>query len=188
MIRPLSYSLNRFFFIVLCLITSSTAWSDSTGKMNVLNAKVEATLEQLFALHPEVRETVESANGVLVFPEIVKGGFWVGGEYGKGALLRDMAVIDYYHNTSGSIGVQFGVQVRSQVILFNNEASYKNFRSSGGWEAGVDGSVAVATIGAGGRLDTKSINQPVSAIIFGNKGLMVGASIEGTKFSRIETP
>ena len=67
-----------------------------------------------------------------------------------------------------------------------SQASYESFRTGRGWEVGVDGSVAVATEGAGGKLDTKSINQPVVAFIFGNKGLMAGVSLEGSKFTPID--
>lgn len=66
------------------------------------------------------------------------------------------------------------------------EEPLESFRKSKGWEVGVDGSVAIANIGAGGEIETKSINQPIVAFIFGNKGLMYNLSLEGSKLSKID--
>ena len=60
-----------------------------------------------------------------------------------------------------------------------------NFLSSKGWEAGVDGSIAVAEWGAGGDLSTVELDDPIVAFIFGNKGLMFNLSLEGSKFTKI---
>ena len=53
------------------------------------------------------------------------------------------------------------------------------------WEIGVDGSVAIVTLDAGGQIDTESLKSPVIAFIFGAKGLMYNLTLEGTKVSRI---
>ena len=66
------------------------------------------------------------------------------------------------------------------------KSDLESFQHSEGWEVGVDGSVAIATLGAGGEIDTKMLNQPAVGFVFGNKGLMFNLSFEGTKFSRIE--
>jgi hypothetical protein len=55
-----------------------------------------------------------------------------------------------------------------------------------GLEAGIDGSVAVANVGAGGSLDTKTVQQPIIGFIFSNKGLMANLNFEGTKITQIE--
>ena len=60
------------------------------------------------------------------------------------------------------------------------------FRNSDGWEIGVDGSVALIEFGAGDAIDTNSIKDPVIGFIFGNKGLMVNLTLEGTKISKID--
>ena len=60
------------------------------------------------------------------------------------------------------------------------------FRNSSGWEAGVDGSVALATLGAGGTLDTNTLQQPIIGFVFNNKGLMVDVSLKGSKITKIK--
>lgn len=130
-------------------------------------------------------EVLARAKGVLVFPLIRKAGFGIGGEYGEGALLVGGRTAAYYSTAAGSIGFQIGGQSRRQIIVFLEQGALDKFRSSNGWEIGVDASVAVITLGAGGAIDTTQLDQPIVAFIFDNKGLMYNLSLEGSKISRI---
>ena len=123
---------------------------------------------------------------MLVFPEVLKAGVGVGGEYGEGALLIKGKTIAYYNTASASIGFQLGAQVKSQIILFMNPKVLEAFRKSNGWKAGVDGSVALATLGAGGEIDTNTIKEPIIGFIFSNKGLMYNLTFEGSKITKLE--
>ena len=62
----------------------------------------------------------------------------------------------------------------------------KKFRSSAGWEAGVDGSVALVTVGAGGTIDTTNIKDPIVAFVLGQKGLMFNLTLEGSKYTKLK--
>ncbi len=130
-------------------------------------------------------EVLARAEGVLVFPLIRKAGFGVGGEYGQGALRINGSTVAYYSTAAASIGLQIGGQSRRQIIVFLDQGALDKFRSSDGWEIGVDASVAVITVGAGGAIDTTQLNQPIVAFVFDNKGLMYNLSLEGSKISRI---
>ena len=132
------------------------------------------------------KELADKASGMLVFPHVSKAGIGVGVERGGGALLIDGMIVDYYSTTSGSIGFQLGAEVRRQVILFMNKDALESFRNSSGWEAGVDASVALATLGAGGTIDTEIAKESVIGFIFGNTGLMYNLSFEGTKISKMK--
>jgi len=59
------------------------------------------------------------------------------------------------------------------------------FLVSDGWEIGVDGSVALVDLGGGKTITSKTINKPIVAFVFGNKGLMYNLTIEGSKFTKI---
>ncbi|MDE3170311.1 MAG: hypothetical protein KGL75_09220, partial [Acidobacteriota bacterium] len=74
----------------------------------------------------------------------------------------------------------------SQVILFMNPGVLERFRKSDGWKAGVDGSVALATLGTGGEINTETAKKPIIGFIFSNKGLMYNLTFEGSKITRIE--
>ncbi len=150
-----------------------------------IDADVGATVERFTYQVSGARDLLRRAAGVLVFPSIVKAGFVAGGEYGEGALLIGGRTAGYFNSISASVGFQLGVQARSVVIVFMTDEALQRFRRRDGWKVGVDGSVAVVTIGAGGSVDTNQIKSPVVAFVFDNKGLMYNLTLEGSKISRI---
>ena len=128
-------------------------------------------------------ELASRAAGVLVFPKVLKGGLVVGGEYGEGQLRVGGVPTRYYRLASASVGFQLGVQQKSVVILFMTPESLEHFRRSKGWKAGVDASVAIATLGAGDQIDTETARKPVIAFVFSNKGLMYNLTLEGSRIT-----
>jgi lipid-binding SYLF domain-containing protein len=154
-------------------------------------SKMEIDLYVEDALAQFNRETTagatlaKKAKGILIFPKIYKAGVGIGGEYGEGALKINGTTHSYYSVASASLGFQLGAQMRSQIILFMTDEALNQFLNSDGWEAGVDGSVAIATLGAGGKIDTHTAQQPIIGFIFSNRGLMFNLNIEGSKFTPI---
>jgi len=55
-----------------------------------------------------------------------------------------------------------------------------------GWQAGVDGSVAVLKTGTGRQIDTANISDPVVGFVFGQQGLMTDVTIEGSKYTKLD--
>jgi lipid-binding SYLF domain-containing protein len=149
-----------------------------------IDAAVDASLLDLYRAAPGAEELVERANGVLVFPSVTKAGFIAGAEYGVGALRVGKRTEGYYRLTAGSVGLTAGVQNAAQAILFNTEDSLRAFRESEGWTAGADASVALIQVGAGGKIDTRTANSPVQAIVYNTSGLMADASIQGQKITK----
>lgn len=155
-----------------------------------LDAEVREAVSALYEHSSAAKELASRAAGMLVFPKVVKGGIGIGAEYGEGALLVGGATAGYYNIVAGSIGLQLGVQLKSQAILFMSQAELDRFRRSGGskdgWKAGVDGSVALATLGAAGQIDTETSKKPIIGFVFSNKGLMYNLTFEGAKISKID--
>jgi len=151
-----------------------------------IDAKVQEAVGNFYKQTSAGKELAQKAAGMLVFPEVFKAGVGVGGEYGEGALIIKGRTAGYYNTAAASIGFQLGAQVKSQIILFMNQKVLDGFRNSNGWKAGVDGSVAIATLGAGGELSTETIRQPIIGFIFSNKGLMYNLTFEGSKITRLE--
>jgi lipid-binding SYLF domain-containing protein len=127
-----------------------------------------------------------SSKGMLVFPKVFKGGAGFGGEYGEGALRIGGKTVDYYSTLQGSFGFQLGGEIKTIVIVFLDAEALKKFQSSEGWKAGVDGSVSLATLGAGGVIDTNTMKDPIVGFVLGQKGLMYNLSFEGTKFTKLD--
>ena len=151
-----------------------------------IDAEVKEAIASFHKHTSAGKELSRKAAGMLVFPTVVKAGIGIGGEYGEGALLVRGKTAAYYNIASASIGFQLGAQARTQIVLFMNDKVLNEFRHSEGWKAGVDGSVALATLGAGGAIDSETAKQPIIGFIFSNKGLMYNLTFEGSKISRMD--
>jgi lipid-binding SYLF domain-containing protein len=150
-----------------------------------IDAEVGVALDRFHRHAYWSHEMARRAAGLLVFPSIVKAGFGFGGEYGEGALLVRGRPAAYYNTVSASFGFQLGAQARSVIIMFMTPDALDGFCSKSGWKIGVDGSVTVIAVGAGGAVDTNTISSPIVAFIFDQKGLMYNLTLEGSKISRI---
>ncbi|HEY8277159.1 MAG TPA: YSC84-related protein [Methyloceanibacter sp.] len=150
-----------------------------------INADANKALHSFVGQIGGARELANKAAGVLVFPSIVKAGFGIGGEYGEGVMIIHGKPAGYYNLVSASFGFQLGVQERSVIIMFMTPHSLQSFDRTAGWKVGVDGSVAIITVGAGGSIDSNNIASPVIGFVLDPKGLMYNLTLEGSKISRI---
>jgi lipid-binding SYLF domain-containing protein len=159
--------------------------AQNAAKRQSIDADVDATLARLYNTVNGSRELLSRANGVLVFPSVISAGFWIGGQYGTGALRVDGRTTGYYSTVGGSFGLQIGAQSKAIIFAFMTREALDGFQSSQGWSAGADATVAVVTVGANGNIDTSTATNPVEAFVLTNAGLMAGVSLEGVKVSRL---
>jgi lipid-binding SYLF domain-containing protein len=150
-----------------------------------IDAAVDATLRSFENQFQGARELAIKAAGILVFPSVVKVGIGIGGEYGEGLLIIRGRPGGYFNLVSASFGLQLGVQFRSVIIMFMTEEALASFERTYGWKVGVDGSIAIATMGVGGSIDTEKLTSPVIGFILDPTGLMYNLTLEGSKISRI---
>lgn len=184
----MKYSLNSTSAVLFAALLSMAlgAGSAAAASATEIDIEVDAAIKEFSKEVTGGAEFLNKAKGVLVIPGIVKAGFGIGGEYGKGALRIDGKSVHYYSIASASLGFQIGAQKYTIVMVFLEEGALKKFQESDGWEAGVDGSVAVAKWGTGKDINTQSFQDPIVAFVFSNKGLMAGISIEGSKISKLD--
>jgi len=150
-----------------------------------LARKAELALQDLYAKTPQAKDLARKAKAVLVFPDVVKAGFVVGGEYGKGVLLRGGEPAGVYNIASGSVGYQIGAQSFSFALMFNSDEALRGFLDSrNGWQLGGAAGVTVADASANGSVDTTTFGSPVVSFTWGNQGLMAGASLQGSKITK----
>jgi lipid-binding SYLF domain-containing protein len=151
-----------------------------------INASADAAMSRFKKDVKGAEAYLKIAKGVLIMPNITKAGFIVGGQYGQGALRIDGKSVNYYSLVSGSIGYQIGAEQYDMIILFTTEQALNSFRNSEGWEAGVDGDVTLVNIGADVSVETLRSQNPILGFVFDQKGLMVGVSVKGAKFTKIK--
>jgi len=166
------------------LVASPSANAASTAKE--IDAKVNAALDRLRKEIPGSVSVLEKAKGVLVFAGVIKAGFVIAGEGGEGALRVGGETAGYYSIFSGSVGFQAGGQKRDIILVFLDEGELKKFRASEGWKVSADATATVVDTGASGAIDTATLKKPVVAFVVGQKGLMAGVSLDGSKISPLK--
>ncbi|MGY8527463.1 BPSL1445 family SYLF domain-containing lipoprotein [Paracidovorax citrulli] len=170
--------------LVACTTTAGGT-SDPADKRREIDAGVDGALSRLYANAGSARELSQRAEGILVFPRVLAAGFLVGGEYGEGALRVGKTSAGYYRTTTASFGLTAGAESKAIVLMFMTPDALQKFQNSSGWTAGVDGSIAVAKLGAGGTLDTQTARAAIIGFVLTNAGLMADLSLEGTKITRL---
>jgi lipid-binding SYLF domain-containing protein len=165
----------------------TAACGNGVGNSNAatIDARVDATLNQMYSQYPNTRTLAEKATGMLVMPLVTEAGFVFGGAYGRGALRINGVTVDYYSTVKGNAGLQIGAQQYAHVLFFMTEDALAGFRRSSGWAAGADVEYVIKDEGNSLTADTNTLTSPVLAAVFGQAGLRVGATLEGTKYTRI---
>ncbi|NAZ36934.1 YSC84-related protein [Rubellimicrobium sp. CFH 75288] len=156
-----------------------------SGGAATIDARVDAALNFLHSNYPGTRDLSDRAAGVLVMPLITEAGLGLGGAYGTGALRVGGTTVDYYAATAASAGLQIGAQQYSHALYFMTPEALMEFRTSPGWAAGANLQYAINDRGEVLRADTTTSLSPVIAVVFAQSGLRLGATLEGTKYTRI---
>jgi lipid-binding SYLF domain-containing protein len=173
----------RRLAVALVLATATTITLNARGRWaasaSEINRNATEALETLYASTPGARDLAAQAKGILIFPDIVKGGFIIAGQYGDGALRKGGKTVGYYRSIAASYGLQAGVQSFGYVLLFMDDASLEYLDLSDGWEIGTGPSVVVLDHGFGKSLTSTTLQKGVYAFIFSQKGLMAGLGLQG---------
>lgn len=170
------------FLSIFILFFTADINAKSTAE---IDASIESAIERFTNEIQGGQTYLDGARGILVIPKMIKAGLVLGVEYGEGALVVDNIKVQYYRAFSGSLGLQLGIGSKDLIILFYDDEAMDDFIYSSGWQVGVDGSVAILDMGAGGSLDSTEAQDPIVGFVFGHKGLIAGLSLEGTKFTKI---
>jgi lipid-binding SYLF domain-containing protein len=158
--------------------TSSDARYRIDNRVNSAMARMQSEL-------PFTTKLVNNAAGILMMPLVTKAGLIVGGAYGEGSLLIGQAPVDYYSVAAASWGLQAGGQQYSSALFFMDEAHLLKFRSRSGWTLGADVEYTLIDQAGSASMDTNNIDDAVYAVVFNQGGLLLGISIEGSKYTRI---
>lgn len=179
------YEITKIIIVLLFILTFSLNHSAFAASASEINAKVNVALNDLYENSPGASTLAKDAKAILVFPDIIKAGFIIGGQYGDGALRKNGKTVAYYRSVAASYGLQAGVQSFGYVLFFMDNSSLSYLEKSKGWEIGSGPSVVVLDEGFGKKLSSTTLQKGVYAFIFDQKGLMAGIGIEGSKITKI---
>lgn len=166
------------------LLTAACANGVGSNGAGQIDARVDATRDYLFGRYPGTRELSQRAAGVLYMPLVTEAGFIYGGAYGRGALRINDVTVDYYSATKASIGLQIGAQQYAHALFFMTDEALAEFRRGSGWAASGDLRYATPEQGASIGKETTELD-PVIPFVFGQQGLIAGATLAGVKYTRI---
>ena len=184
-------------FNVLCIISSMALVSCAPKMPSMINtnflkedaekidARVDTALNELYAENPNIDELSKKAAGVLVMPLVTEAGLFYGGSYGRGALRVKGATEDYYSVASAGYGLQIGAHQYGHALFFMTRKSIEDFKNSPGWALTGDVDFTSYDQAENIRAETTTALAPIIAVIFGQSGLKVGVSLEGSKYTRI---
>lgn len=153
-----------------------------------IDRRIGSALTEMRANFSWSQELERSAAALLVVPRILKAGLIFGGAYGEGALLINNVPVDYYSLVSGSWGAQIGAARYTSVLFIMTDEALTRFRTRDGWTVGLDLEAAAPNFAESVSIDSNTAYKEVYGLTFSQKGLLIGASIEGAKYSRIYKP
>lgn len=177
----------RGFILGTGALATTAACGNGVGSDGAANidARVASTILHMHTAYPGTQDLSDKSVGMLVMPLITEAGFGIGGSYGRGALQIDGVSVDYYSAAAASFGLQIGAKQFAHVLFFMTNQALFDFRAGQGWSAGADLEYAVSDQGGDISTETLTVLSPVIAVIFGQAGLHIGATLEGTKYTRI---
>lgn len=181
-------NVKRGRFVVPVIATMMLLASTLVGAAETaaeIDRDVDNAIQKLYSGSPTAKELSTIAKGMLVFPDVLKAGLIVGGQYGKGALRVDGKTSAYYNTVAASYGLQAGAQSFGYAMFFMTDEALEYLNKSSGWEVGVGPSVVVVDEGVARSLTTTTAKEDVYVFFFDQSGLMAGLGIQGSKITKI---
>jgi len=145
-----SYRFVAYGLVMMFVGTSLTACSTapkSQASRDILQDKARLTvLEQA---DPSLNSFLRDRSyAYAVFPEIGKGGFIVGGAYGRGVVFRGDDFLGYVELNQGSVGLQAGAKTFSEILAFADGPTLNEVRNRGEFTLGSNISATALKAGA----------------------------------------
>jgi lipid-binding SYLF domain-containing protein len=178
-ISKLKYA-TGFVFAAIALLATRTAIADD------LTSESRQALHQLVTQNHAAAKANSKALAVLVFPKVVKAGFMVGAQSGKGILFLHGQPNGHYRTTAASYGLQAGIQKYGYALFFMNQKSVDWVNNTHGWEIGTGPSVVIVDKGMARGFSTNTLHSGIYAFTFDQKGLMAGLGLQGSKIKRLD--
>jgi len=128
---------------------------------------------------PGIQSFFDNSAGYAVFPSVGKGGFIIGGAFGRGLGVVNEQVDGYTSMSQGTIGFQIGGQKYAQFIFFKDDTALNHYKR-GNFELGAQASAVAITAGASADA---AYDQGVAIFTVAGGGLMLEGTVGGQRFS-----
>ena len=170
----------------LALAAPQVAWAETSNEQAAVDRALAAveSLKTGPGAPPNLGELLHKARGVMIFPELVKAGFFFGAQGGSGVLLsRDpksgaWSYPAFYGMGAGSFGLQIGVEVSKIMLIIMNDRAL-NAVMAAEFKIGAEAGIAVVTLGAGAEASTTAAGGADIYALAESAGLFGGVAIQG---------
>lgn len=173
MIFNLKKTLTAILMALLLSAPAFAGWDPNDVK------KAQETVAAFKKSDPKMATFFSKARGYSVYPSVGKAGFGIGGAHGSGVVFEGGNAIGSSSLTQVSIGFQFGGQVYSEIVFFQDKASMDKFKE-GEIELSAQASAVAVTAGIAAKTDFKD---GIAIFTMAKGGLMYEASVAGQKLS-----
>jgi len=175
--KALHFSSGLLFAFASIFFSSSVSAQTDKDDVEMVKDSKEA-IKDFVHTDSLLKKVIKSAYGYVVFPNVGKGAIGVGGASGGGILFRSGSPVGKAQMTQVTVGFQFGGQAYREVIFFENQKTFDNFKENK-FEFSAQASAVAAKAGA-----SANAKYTDGVMIFTQikGGLMYEASIGGQKF------
>lgn len=172
-------NLNSIWLIVIiCVLNTSLLLGQTAAKINKIIADSQSAKSEFVKSDPLMKALFDKAFGYVIFPNVGKGGFGVGGAAGNGVVYEQDKRVGMAKLSQVSIGFQAGGQAYREVIFFESKNEMDRFKESR-FEFSAQASAVAVTEGASANV---IYTNGVMVFTMQKGGLMYEASIGGQKF------
>ncbi len=181
-------SMNRRRFVTAsagaCLFPAAVQAAElNSRRREKIDQMANSSIYYMIQQFPDTQDLIENAPGLLMVPVMTRGALLIGGAVGDGVLRVHGETVAYYSALQLNVGLQLSAQQYSQAVFFLNEDALRRFRASQGWKFGAGMRYAVVSDVQGLSMDSLTSQVDVAGLTFGESGLHIGATVEGTKFA-----
>ena len=173
------------FWFALGLVFSAPAFADSLKEdAEIIVNKARLVMEEMKNAQDSglSYDLVRKSAGVVIIPDMFKGGFVVGGSYGKGVVVArkdgKWSGPSFVYIGAGSVGLQIGAQLTDLILVVIGQNTMDSFLKSN-FKLGADAAIAVGPLGAQVTAATEILLKGGIYSYSRAKGLFAGISLEG---------
>jgi lipid-binding SYLF domain-containing protein len=168
--------LRNIAIAALALGACATTPKTAAGR-DQLEARADSTIETMKARDASLQDLLGSSAGYVVFPDIGKGGFIVGGAFGRGVLYEHGMRMGFVQLDQASVGALAGGQSFAELIVFRDRYDIDRLKH-GHYSVGANASAVALTSGAAASVP---LDRGVVVITMPRGGLMAELSVSGQR-------
>lgn len=169
--------LSNSMLVIMVMFFSASLLAQTPDQQEIIS-DAEMAREAFIQEDADMQLLFDEAIGYVIFPNVGKGAYIVGGASGNGAVYENDQLIGMADLKQVDVGLQLGGQAFREVIFFQSQAALDRFKE-GNFELTGNASAVALDKGAARSVD---FSDGVAVITMPKAGAMIEISVGGQKF------